>query len=41
MGFEPTRLSPYELESYPLDRSGTNTLKSIAREGFDPSTSGL
>ena len=22
-GFEPARLAPYELESYPLDHSGT------------------
>ncbi len=27
VGFEPTRLTPYELESYPLDHSGTNTIK--------------
>jgi hypothetical protein len=27
VGFEPTRLAPCELESHPLDRSGTNALK--------------
>ena len=31
VGFEPTRLSPYELESYPLDRSGTNAKYSEGR----------
>lgn len=25
VGFEPTRLTSYELESYPLDHSGTST----------------
>ncbi len=27
MGFEPMRLTPYDLESYPLDHSGTNAKK--------------
>ncbi len=27
VGFEPTRLTPYELESHPLDHSGTNAIK--------------
>ena len=27
VGFEPTRLSPYELESYPLAHSGISTIK--------------
>ena len=31
VGFEPTRLSPYELESYPLDHSGTNANKKMNR----------
>ena len=27
VGFEPTRLSPYDLKSYPLDHSGNPTNK--------------
>lgn len=42
VGFEPTRLASYELESYPLDHSGTNAIKKvIAGVGLDPTTSEL
>ena len=27
VGFEPTRLTPYDLKSYPLDHSGIPALK--------------
>ena len=29
VGFEPTRLSPYDLKSYPLDHSGIHACDSI------------
>ena len=29
VGFEPTRLSPYDLKSYPLDHSGIPAFKNV------------
>ena len=34
VGFEPTRLSPYDLKSYPLDHSGIHAFS--LRTGFEP-----
>ena len=43
VGFEPTRLSPYDLKSYPLDHSGNLTTNYIKNkktppDGFEPPT---
>ena len=37
-GFEPARPKPYELESYPLDPSGTETKHSLTATFSDPWT---
>lgn len=41
VGLEPTSTNTLELESSPLDRSGTNAVTIIAHRGFDPRTFGL
>ena len=39
MGFEPTSTNTLELESSPLDRSGTNAINFGSVPGFEPGTS--
>jgi hypothetical protein len=42
VGLEPTSTNTLELESSPLDRSGTNAMSpNLAHLGFDPRTFGL
>ena len=42
VGLEPTSTNTLELESSPLDRSGTNAISTgFAHLGFDPRTFGL